>query len=70
MNLRAGEQQTVSFLISPQQFGYYENGHWNIAPGRYQLKVAASSQDIRLTADIELTGDKQEMKLRTVYFAE
>lgn len=70
VNLRAGEQQTVSFLISLQQFGYYENGHWNIAPGRYQLKVAASSQDIRLTADIELTGDKQEMKLRTVYFAE
>lgn len=70
VNLKPGEQSTVSFRLSPQQFGYYENGHWNIAAGKYQLKVAASSQDIRLTADIELTGSKLEMPLRTVYFAE
>ena len=70
VDLAAGETKHVSFIMSPQQFGYFADGHWNIAPGEYKIKIAASSQDIRLSADIELTGEKIEMPLRDVYFSE
>jgi beta-glucosidase len=32
------------------------SGAWTVAPGRYQLLVAASSRDIRSTVDCELTA--------------
>lgn len=55
------------------QFGYYShqgNRQWNIAPGTYELKIGASSQDIRLKQQIVLTGDKVVKPLRDHYFSE
>lgn len=55
------------------QFGYYShqgNRQWNIAPGTYELKIGASSQDIRLKQQIVLTGDKVVKPLRDNYFSE
>ena len=40
------------------------NRQWNIAPGTYELKIGASSQDIRLKQQIVLTGDKVVKPLR------
>lgn len=70
VSLAPGETKQVDFLMSPQQFGYYSDGHWCIDPGVYQVKVGASSADIRLNAEVTLTGETVEMPLRTVYFAE
>lgn len=70
VSLTPGETRHLEFLMSPQQLGYFANGQWNIDPGTYQIKVGASSVDIRLNADVTLTGDKVEMPLRTVYFSE
>ena len=55
------------------QFGYYShqgNRQWNIAPGTYELKIGASSQDIRLKQQIVLSGDKVVKPLRDHYFSE
>lgn len=68
--LKAGETQTVTFRISPQQLGYYDHRQWHIAPGRYRLRVGASSQDFRLQDVITLKGDPVTLPLRTVYFSE
>lgn len=68
--LKAGESKQVTFKVSPQQLGYYNNGHWTIDPGKYEIKVGASSSDIRLKSIIELTGESVDMPLRSCYFAE
>ena len=60
----------VHFIMSPQQFGFYDNGQWTVKPGKYTLKVGASSTDIRLKEDITLTGKPIRVPLRSVYFSE
>lgn len=74
VSLAPGEKKTLKFIMSPQQFAHYEGeiitGKWVIDPGTYTIKVAASSQDIRLSQDVTLTGSRLELPLRTVYFTE
>lgn len=68
--LKAGESKTVSFKVSPQQLGYYMNNEWNIDPGRFMIKIGASSADIRTEKELNLTGSETAMPLRSAYFAE
>ena len=68
VSLKAGESKTVSFNLTAQQFGYYNNKQWTIDPGKYTIKIGASSMDIRQKADIELTGKQQTLKRRTDKF--
>lgn len=68
--LKAGESKRVSFKVSPQQLGYYMNNEWNVDPGRYMIKIGASSADIRAEKELDLTGSEITMPLRTAYFAE
>lgn len=70
VTLDAGERKTVSFKVSPQQLGYYIDGQWQVDPGRYMIKVGASSADIRQQGELELTGDQHILPLRTRYFSE
>ena len=70
VTLKPGEQQTVTLAVSPQQLGYFMDGHWCIDPGRYMLKFGASCEDIRQQAEIVLTGDAHTVALRDCYFAE
>lgn len=70
VSLKPGETKTVEFALSTQQFGYYADGHWAIDPGRYLVKVGASSADIRQQTEVSLTGEQNTMPLRTKYFAE
>lgn len=70
VSLKAGESKTVTIRLFTEQLGYYAGGLWNIAPGRYSIKVAASSQDVRLTQDIELAGSPIAKRLRDHYLSE
>lgn len=70
VTLDAGERKTVSLKVSPQQLGYYIDGQWQVDPGRYMIKVGASSADIRQQGELELTGDQHILPLRTHYFTE
>lgn len=70
VSLKAGEKKTVRFRLFPEQLGYFADGQWNIAPGRYMVKVAASSQDIRQEQEIVLTGKHHVKKLREHYLSE
>ena len=67
--LNAGQKKTVTFQMYTDQFGYYNGGHWTIDPGKFTVKLAASSMDIRLKSDIELTGEAVNKDLRSGYFA-
>lgn len=70
VSLKAGEKQTVRFRLFPEQLGYFADGGWNIEPGHYMIKVAASSQDIRQEQEIVLTGKHHVKKLREHYLSE
>lgn len=69
ISLQPGETKKVTLALAPSQFGYFANNEWNIAPGRFIVKIGASSRDIRLSQEIELTGKDVTMPLRKQYFA-
>ena len=74
VHLEKGETKTVSIKMYTEQFGFYTNNNgnrqWNIAPGKFTIKIGASSQNIKLSQDITLTGDKTSKPLRDFYFSE
>lgn len=73
VSLKPGETKKISMTLYPDQFGYFtHNGErrWNILPGRYKVKVGASSEDIRLQDDIILKGNKVSKPIRDKYFSD
>ena len=71
--LQPGEKKTVQVKLNVEQFGYYSNNggrQWNIDPGTFCVKVAASSADIRLSDTVTLTGKSVQKPLRDYYFSE
>lgn len=74
VHLEKGETKTVSIKMYTEQFGFYTNTdgnrQWNIAPGKFTIKIGASSQNIKLSQDITLTGEKTSKPLRDFYFSE
>lgn len=73
VSLNPGETKRISVTLHPDQFGYYTNDgirRWNINPGKYIVKIGASSQDIRLQDEISLSGNKVTKPIRDYYFSE
>ena len=71
--LNPGETKTVKVKLHTEQFGYYTNDgvrQWNIAPGTYEVKVGASSADIKLSDKVTLKGNHIQKPLREYYFSE
>ena len=73
VSLKPGESKKISVKMYTEQLGYYtHNGQrqWNIQPGKYIIKVGASSQDIKLQQEINVSGEPVKMPLRKFYFSE
>lgn len=73
VSLEPGQTKTVDVKLYTEQFGYYTNEgvrQWNIAPGTFEIKVGASSTDIRLSGKITLTGKHEIKPLRDNYLSE
>jgi beta-glucosidase len=56
VNLAPGETKTVTVKLDPRAFSYYDLGKhaWTITPGDFDLFVARSAADIRLTGKVTL----------------
>ena len=56
--LEAGESKTVTLPLDDKAFRYWntKTGSWEVEGGTYELRVGASSADIRLTAAVEVNG--------------
>ncbi len=67
VSLAPGETKTVRLRLFTEQLGYWSEEGWNIEPGRFVIKVGASSQDIRLEQELILTGSHQRHPLRKHY---
>ena len=58
VRLEAGESKTVTLPLDDKAFRYWntKTDSWEIEGGTYELRVGASSADIRLTAAVEVNG--------------
>ena len=56
--LAAGESRTVTLPLDDKAFRYWNTrtNDWEIEGGRYEVRVGASSADIRLTANVDIRG--------------
>ncbi|SEA12977.1 beta-glucosidase [Xylanibacter ruminicola] len=73
VSLKPGESKKISVKMYTEQLGYYTHDgqrQWNIQPGKYVIKVGASSQDIKLQQEINVSGEAVKMPLRKYYFSE
>ncbi|MEE0800333.1 MAG: glycoside hydrolase family 3 C-terminal domain-containing protein [Gemmiger sp.] len=61
VRLAAGESRTVTIPLDDKAFRYWNDpaGHWAVEGGDYEVRVGASSEDIRLTAVVTVpdSGD-------------
>ena len=58
VQLAAGESKTVTLTLDDKAFRYWNTrtDSWEVEDGTYELRVGASSADIRLTAAVEVIG--------------
>ena len=56
--LAAGESRTVALPLDDKAFRYWNTRTdcWEVEGGRYEVRVGASSADIRLTANVDIRG--------------
>lgn len=54
VDLRAGESKLVQFRLKKRDFAYYNTGlaDWHVESGRYEIRLGASSRDIRLSQTV------------------
>ncbi|WP_370840905.1 fibronectin type III-like domain-contianing protein [Gemmiger formicilis] len=58
VQLAPGESKTVTIALDDKAFRYWntKTDSWEVEGGSYELRVGASSADIRLTAVVEVAG--------------
>ncbi len=59
VGLAPGESQTITIPLDERAFAWYDprRSTWAIARGDYEVRVGASSRDIRLRATLAVAGD-------------
>lgn len=58
ISLEAKEEKTVTFLLDRMAFAYYDARcrDWQTEEGTYEIRIGASSRDIRLRAEVFMSG--------------
>lgn len=58
VELAPGESKVVTIPLSERAFSYFnvKTNRWEVEAGTYELRVAAASDDVRLTAELRLAG--------------
>lgn len=57
VRLEPGEKKEVAILLDSRAFSVYQESEFRVIGGTYELQVGASLQDIRLSGQIEVTGE-------------
>lgn len=58
--LEPGEEREYSVKLSKRAFAYYNTNaaDWCVESGKYEIRVSASSRDIRLTGEVEIEAQE------------
>ena len=58
VELAPGESKTVTIPLDDKAFRYFnaKTNRWEVEGGTYELRIAASADDVRLTASVEVAG--------------
>lgn len=58
ISLKPGEAKTISFHLDQRSFAYWntDTKEWYAPSGTYIISIGASSRDIRLTAEVDVTS--------------
>ncbi len=67
VDLKAGEEKEVFIPFDEYSFRVYDMGAnaWRIEKGRYSIMIASNSEDVRLSAEIDLDGNELNTAGRT-----
>ena len=59
--LEPGESRTVGFSLGKQDFAYYNTliSDWHVESGEYELRIGASSRDIRIRETVKVNSTVQ-----------
>jgi len=69
--LAPNERQTVTFSLFVNQLGFYNQAmRYVVEPGVIDLMVGRSSQELPLSASVEIVGDVQEISQAKKFFSE
>ena len=62
ISLVPGESKTVRFTLGHSAFEFYntKKGKWQVESGSYRIFIGASLRDLRLSADLSVTGESSE----------
>ena len=53
--LLPGEKKTVKFVLHPDDLALLDkNMNWTVEPGKFQVMIGSSSEDIKLKAEFEV----------------
>ena len=56
VTLEPGETKTVSFEVTPSHLELLDsNMNWTVEPGEFEIRIGASSEDIRLKKTVRLS---------------
>ena len=61
VHLKPGEEKEITICLNDRSFAVWSiaENNWIIEPGTYEIRIGASSRDIRLTAEIHKDGAPQ-----------
>lgn len=71
VSLAPGEEREVTIPLNDRSFALWSvvKKDWVVEPGVYELRIGASSRDIRLTGKLEKAGEAAENPYRDAAFA-
>lgn len=70
VTLSPKQTETVTLTLSVNQFGFYDHeNRFIVAPGTVELMVGNSSQAIHARAELEIVGERQDIRHRKVFFS-
>ena len=70
VHLEAGEEKALTFCFDASQTAFIGlDGRWAVEPGKFDILIGASSEDIRLRDELEITGDKLYISPHRVYYS-
>ncbi len=70
ITLEAGERKSVTFVLSVNQLGYYDRDMaFVVEPTTIDMLIGTSSQDLTLTGDFSIVGEKVDIEDSQIFFS-